>query len=400
MQRFSRSVYPSVMALSLVGALACGDSSGTNPTDTSDSNLTTETNDPGSGSGTDDDDDDSTGETDTTGSETNSGTSSDTDCDKLDFVAPVVPPNVILSLDKSGSMTKEWLDGDKKVTRWRSLYQTVSMILESHGASTNFGLKLFPSTSATAQSPNDCAMDPGVEVPVAPNNGAAILAALPGPDADVQGATPSMSGLVQAYEALLPFTSIGDQADVNREAVILITDGRVNCGQTDAEMRSKAAAMVADTDVKVYVIGVDIVPNPLDPDDADDPTLAADLDALAAAGGTSQAIKSDDADGLREALSQIIGEIVSCELDLGDKRPGRWDFVHVDVENVDHIAFSATAMTCDQAAALNAMSSDPKEHYFVYSNAEQSKITICGDGCTRYKQIGTAQVRFECVPPE
>ncbi|HEY0133836.1 MAG TPA: hypothetical protein VGB85_07140, partial [Nannocystis sp.] len=114
----------------------------------------------------------------TSGSPTTTGAGGTTfdpnDCGEAQIQIPIVTPNVMLVLDKSGSMVSMpsgyWDhdnddpndDGVKdsdpnmmeaatpRITRWQSLHEVVEFIVGAFDNSMNLGMVLFPSTTAKA----------------------------------------------------------------------------------------------------------------------------------------------------------------------------------------------------------------------------------------------------------
>jgi hypothetical protein len=159
------------------------------------------------------------------------------DCGEVMITPTYIPPNVMLVVDASGSMVYEpnnWdhdLDGNTPlVTRWFSLHGVVDTVMSNYGPAMNSGLQRFPSAAACDPSPcynvTSCTTETSPEVEMALDNGAAVLAALPGPNADsteIEGGTPATKGMVSAINHLLTLPE-----ELPRY-VVLITDGAANC---------------------------------------------------------------------------------------------------------------------------------------------------------------------------
>ncbi|MCA9663230.1 MAG: hypothetical protein KC486_33170, partial [Myxococcales bacterium] len=79
-----------------------------------------------------------------------------TDCGMAAIEIPITTPNVVLVLDKSGSMVANAWDGDADpntpdVTRWFSLYNVVDFIATQFNNSMNLGMVLYPSKKAKSE---------------------------------------------------------------------------------------------------------------------------------------------------------------------------------------------------------------------------------------------------------
>ncbi|WP_434420520.1 hypothetical protein [Nannocystis pusilla] len=161
-----------------------------------------------------------------TETETGNTTFDPNDCGEAVVDIPVVTPNVMLVLDKSGSMVTPdkgyWdHDGDDanddgiqdadpmmmaaatpKITRWKSLYSVVDFITGTFENSMNLGAVLFPSKmAASAYNATACPVNMTPEVEIAPMNGQAILNAIPGADETdmtIKGGTPATKGVKAA----------------------------------------------------------------------------------------------------------------------------------------------------------------------------------------------------------
>lgn len=125
----------------------------------------------------------------------------------------------------------------------------------------------------------------------------------PGKDVELRGSgtTPIAGSLASARDYLDAVKA----ADVpfggcRPYRVILITDGAETCGG-DPPL---AAGMLAADGFKVHVIGFA----------TPDPQIIGDLNAIALAGGTGQAVLVDDETALSVAMGQIISETIKTEL--------------------------------------------------------------------------------------
>src|SRR5690606_14516593 len=112
------------------------------------------------------------------------------DCGSVSITPEYTPPNVMLVVDASGSMISNSWDHDldpntPDETRWKTLYGVVETLMNQFGPAMNAGIKRFPSESACDPNPcyneTACVVEPDPEVGVGPDNGGAILAAIPGP---------------------------------------------------------------------------------------------------------------------------------------------------------------------------------------------------------------------------
>lgn len=189
-------------------------------------------------------------------------------CGEQSIAFDFATPEVMLVLDKSGSMVSNTWDHDRddatpEVTRWASLHQVVENVTTDFDARMNLGAVLFPAVDAPNQSNAlACLMGDGPDATVSALGGEAVLAALPPADAtNIYGGTPATAGVRMAAEHLL---SIQDE---NPQAIVLLTDGAANCAESASgsglflqydEALPVAAAEAFAAGVPVYVVGIDI----------------------------------------------------------------------------------------------------------------------------------------------
>lgn len=273
------------------------------------------------------------GSTSSTTDTTAASSTSDPPCDVV-TVQPVIP-NVMLVLDKSGSMLTLWdHDADPNtptVTRWFSLWAVVDQVLTSSEQDFGFGMNLFPSTMAQqAYDDTACPVNANVEVKVAGNNKIAIEAALPAQsNMTIAGGTPTAAGLNAALDHLK-----GLDPTIPR-ILVLITDGAANCGANamiptelfevyDANVPIIVDSAYKNDGIPTYVLGIatrDIVtpnqqdgdPNGINPHDK--------LNELATLGGTARPgpenfYNADNQIELADALNAIVADAVSCQINL------------------------------------------------------------------------------------
>src|SRR5262245_19546487 len=194
-------------------------------------------------------------------------------CGEQMFMIAAVPPNVMLVLDKSGSMMTQWdADADPMtpdITRWNSLVNVVDAVVVNFDAEINFGANLFPSTAANTQlGAGACVVNNVPEVPVAPENALPVLMGIPPEDAsDLHGATPGVAAALTHLKTLDPNVS---------RFMILVTDGAANCSadadtsmcpgvgcglleEYDENVATAVAEAFTQDDVPTFVVGIDIL---------------------------------------------------------------------------------------------------------------------------------------------
>lgn len=213
-------------------------------------------------------------------------------CEGEQFVAEAVPPNVLIVLDKSGSMD-DAVAGQRK---WDTALGAVESLLAEYGDKIRFGLMLYPMGGR-----NNCGAGT-VSVDLGDGTSNAILAALDanGPD----GNTPIGASLDAAYD----YAPLADPERSNY--VLLLTDGEETC---DGDGEAAAAALRGKTpEVKTFVVGFG--------GEVD----ARVLNAMAVAGGTelqgtTKYYQADDATSLAGAFEDIGGAVLSCSYEISGK---------------------------------------------------------------------------------
>jgi len=161
------------------------------------------------------------------------------------------PPQIVLVLDKSGSMFDPDFDydhdanpGTPDVSRWNGLHVAVSTVLGLFDAKINFGLKLFPSNTS-------CAVTSGVDEPCLSNNAGPILGRMPAAGASLDGGTPSESALDESDAYLDTLAGTGGP-----RAMIFMSDGQTTCtGETAAEAETIISNALSDG-IPTYVVAI------------------------------------------------------------------------------------------------------------------------------------------------
>jgi len=318
-------------------------------------------------------------------------------CVDFEVTVEPIPPNVMIVLDKSGSMFGNSWDHDNdngtpQITRWNSLYQVVDNIVTTFDQQINFGANLFPSVQAqNVYGPAACITNDIPEVNVNPGNGAAILATIPGPNVvDSFGGTPAYLGIETAYAHLQSLDP------TNPPVMILVTDGAANCDQSAQDNfelfevyddnLQVIVGQAFDDGIPTYVVGIDIAdmvindgvggdPNNINPSD--------ELNAVAAAGGTGQFFNSQDQGQLEAALTDVVENVQTCIIPL-DEEPFFPEYTKVIVDNVEY----DMVMDCQS------------EDGWVYTNPNgpYDAIELCGAACDALGNTGEADVQYFCNP--
>ena len=323
-------------------------------------------------------------------------------CDVANSTLAPINPNIMLVLDKSGSMVDNTWDPDgngmgAEVTRWRSLYDVVDFVVTAFETQVNFGANLFPSVSATDNyDASACVVSSTPEIPVAGGNAATLLNGIPGPtETNLNGGTPAATGITVARDHLVSLPGN------NPEAIIFITDGAANCAQGasapelfeqyDAQLEVAVNDAWQNDQIPTYVVGIDIedVTSPVVADGNPDNTNAfTELNAVALAGGAPQPgavsfYQTTNQTELQAAVQGIIDDALSCTVPL-TPAPAFPDLMVLLIEDME----VPRVMDC------------ATENGWVYSNpmGPYDSIELCGTWCDTLKSAGEATAEYYCNP--
>ena len=219
-------------------------------------------------------------------------------CGGMEFALQRVAPNVMLVLDRSGSMDQT-IGNTSSTSKWDDLKSAVSSLVQGYDSEMRLGASIFSSNK-------DCA--PGnIDVALAAGAGQSVLTQLAaqGP----AGNTPTATTL----DTVINQGMLNDPTRGNY--VVLATDGLPNC--TDTDVKSRIEKLYAATpSVKTFVIGIGAATNT-------DPTT---LNAWADAGHTARAgathyYQTNSPQDLKAAFDAIVGGVVSCDFKMMQAAP-------------------------------------------------------------------------------
>jgi hypothetical protein len=311
-----------------------------------------------------------------------------------DFVLAPTPPNVMLVLDKSRSMSNLWdHDNDAStpdISRWNSLYNVVESLTAEFDGRIAFGAQLFPSADAYLDEPTNafsCLVDAAPEVDVGMGTQAAILAAMPpAGDFSISGGTPTVAGLDAALSHLMTLPPESPRA------ILLLTDGAANCsddelpGDTlfvyDGETPAVVEAAWQNDAIPTYVVGINIL-DEMGTKPAVNPyealTAVADAGGVAAS-GADHFYNSFNEIELIDALDVVANQI-ECTISLQDA-PDFPDEVAVEVDGQPWGAVG----DCDA------------QDGWTYTTAVGpfNAIRLCGAACESLQGGGTVEVDYMC----
>lgn len=325
-------------------------------------------------------------------------------CDVTKATLKPVTPNMMLVLDKSGSMVSNpggYWDHDAdpatpNITRWNSLYQVVQLVVNDFNDGINFGANLFPSTSAKqAYDASACVVNANVEIPVAPKNKDAILNGIPqAGDTSLVGGTPTFSGVTAALNHLKSL-----DPSVPR-AILLVTDGAANCAvgavppplfeNYDQALHTLVENAWNVDQIPTYVVGIDtkdVVSGNTQDGNPNGVNSFQKLNELAVQGGRPK----DDPNEkfynavnqiqLKAALEIIAKDALSCIIPL-DEPP----------------FFPEATKVLVGGKEVPKITDCANESGWKYTNPDgpYDAIELCGAACTDLKIAKEADVQFFC----
>ncbi len=220
-------------------------------------------------------------------------------CTGEEFTAEAVPPNVLIVLDRSGSMDEE-LDNSGGASKWDVAKDAIAELVATHGDAVRFGLLVYPGTDLACDEGGDCSE--GV-VPV--DIGLATADAITD-YVQTSGTCNFRTPTAEALRVALDLQTLHDTGRGN--FILLITDGAANC---DDPVPDVLALHQSVPPVDVYVVGFG---SGIDEDQLTD---------MAEAGGKAlpddpSFYLADDPQALDAAFAAIVGDVLGCDYALDD----------------------------------------------------------------------------------
>ena len=253
------------------------------------------------------------------GASTGAGPTEDANCGVETSETTSEPTDVLLVLDRSGSMYESiseecccsdtcrrrididlCADTGKCTERWSALTSAVSATM-AETPTISWGLKMY----STPGSSGACGVSPGVEVGI--GDGSAAVQ-------NVIATVEPLNGTPTAKAVREATTYLEGLDDAHSKVMLLATDGEPNCrsGRFDAstpdvEGTLEAIAAASAAGYRVYVVGIG-------------PSVG-NLDSFAVAGGTSHYYPANSAAELAAALAAISNAVASCTFTMQEQPP-------------------------------------------------------------------------------
>ena len=293
-------------------------------------------------------------------------------CAGTSSVAQLIPVDMYIMLDKSGSMAQQ--DGGSQ-SKWANVTSALTQFANTAGAGIGVGLQYFPLAPECAATTYST---PAVAIAPLPANAPAIQMSLashaPG------GGTPTKPALQGAID----YSSAWAKANpTHKVIVVLATDGQPNdCSSTVASVSAVAMAGYAATpSIPTYVIGVG--------------SSTGNLDMIAVAGGTSAAIvvNTGDPSAFLAAMKKIQNAQVGCEYLIPAPSGGQMlDYTKVNV--VYTPGSGGAPITIPNVNSQPAC--DPvKGGWYYDAPVKPTKIELCPATCSTVQKDAKAKIEVE-----
>lgn len=165
-----------------------------------------------------------------------SGATGGDGCPSNAFTASNLPPDLLIVLDRSGSMKQDSTGmecgnaGCGANSKWTQMTTAINQVVGQTEGKIRWGLKYFATMSS-------CGVNAMAEVPVGPMNAAAIAAS-------IARTTPGSSTPTRAAETQAA-AYLSTVMDPNPKYILLATDGQPNCASGGGDMTTDDAAAIA-----------------------------------------------------------------------------------------------------------------------------------------------------------
>ena len=318
-------------------------------------------------------------------------TGADRNCGEKSKTATKVPPEILILLDRSGSMNEDIKGGTCNdggigvgancgaTSKWALMVLAINQVVMETEADVNWGLKFFPDNTT-----NSCNVSTTAAVPVGAGNAGAIASAIMASTSANAGVmtgynnTPTRSGMVGATTYLQSVTT------TNPKFILLATDGVPTCsalgvgGMDDAA--SEAAVAAANTaGFKTFVVGI-----------ATGGSADLTLSTLANAGGlprqgTPSYYPVSTAADLAAAVRTFIGAANTCTFQVG---PAPTDDGTTDVNRI--VVYGDGVEIKIDTTHTNG---------YDYTDSTHQSIEVHGPQCDQIKTgaIKKVSVNFICL---
>lgn len=239
------------------------------------------------------------------------------ECARQDVQLSRQPAEILLLLDRSGSMKEKPSGSSGSDSKWKLVVPAVSEVVTATDATISWGLKAFPEGEG-----EECIADSvtsAVPVTIAPSNAAAVTA-------QVMMLTPEGNGTPTGDAVKAAVDYLKGLTDPNPKFILLATDGEPSCGSSSGgstNARTYAVQAVADAasaGIKTVVVGVATTKSSAT-QALNDMALAGQMPQTSADPAAPKYYLASTKDELVHALTEITGQVSNCVFDLTTKPP-------------------------------------------------------------------------------
>lgn len=293
------------------------------------------------------------------------------ECDRQDFDLARRPAEILIVLDRSGSMKEKPSGSSGDATKWSLVVPGVNEVVTETDASVSWGLKVFPEGEG-----DECivgSVTDAIPVAIAAKNAAAVTA-------QVLATTPEGNGTPTGDAIDSAVAYLKTLSDPNPKFILLATDGEPSCagtkkGSTGARPYAvRAVEDAAKAGFKTFVVGVATTKT----------TATQALNDMAVAGEmprndpnplATKYYLASTKDELVQSLTEIAGQVSSCVFDLTSKPPDPGNIaVHVN--------------------GANAPKDTTHTDGWDYTSSEYLQVEVYGTWCDQIKAATTNKVNF------
>jgi hypothetical protein len=318
----------------------------------------------------------------------------DANCGARSKTATKVAPDILILLDRSGSMNDNISNqmcrpdgggpgagtGCGAESKWALMIPAITQVVTSTDVDVNWGLKFFPDNDTGG---GTCNVNTTAAVPIASGNGPAITAAIMGatsPNGGVLGfsGTPTRSAAVGATTYMSTLT------DMSPKFILLATDGLPTCagdggtGTNDSAGAVTAIEAARTAGFPTFVVGIATG------------TADATLSSMATAGGLPRAATPayypvTTAAELAAAIRTLIGAAGTCTFQIG---PPPTDDGTTSLDRID-VFGDTQEITLDPSHANG----------YDYTDTTKTSIEVHGPLCEQIMSgaIKNVTVTFRCL---
>jgi Mg-chelatase subunit ChlD len=291
------------------------------------------------------------------------------ECGRQDFLVRNTPADIVLVLDRSGSMQDGVDSNSKKPSKWELVVPALQEVISATDNNVSWGLKLFPLGKKAGQC-SSASYPKDMQVEVRPRNAALVNAAISNATPDGDG-TPTADAIDEAVKYLQSLQ------DSNPKYILLATDGDPSCSSTSNGSKARPAAIAAVTNAAsagyhTFVVGIATGKG----------SASKTLGELASAGLEAPAsgyYLANTKDELLSAVQLITNRAATCQFPLSSPPP-----------NPDHVG----VLIGDQSIHRDPSNADG----WNYVDAGMTAIKLWGHACDQVGASGADSVKvvFGC----